>query len=380
MQYKDLQKKLAVIAADIKHETSKAVNLRAACIDYVKMCVSDLCYEFGISPSKVLLYLESKGWLPESAPGRYTTPDDVLDKTGWDIAVKYIDTTKLIQRYFADSRNIHVMTWFNASITQYKNRLFMAYRVDAEPYTNNTRVAICELDNDYQPIKESNWLPLLAMGDTFTEDPRLFVFQDNLWVSYSDGNSIGIARLDVENNRKFENVIFKKPYKYRMEKNWVFFESDNVLYCIYSINPNAIYRVEGDELVPFHKRNNILPQTMRGGSQPVLHNNIWHCFYHGHFDHNIPGLSRQYYMGYYQFAAAPPFDIIGYTGILVSAKPKQYQSRGGANHVVIFPSGAIYKDGKFIVSCGINDAEIGLLEFEEKDLTLKLIKDQNINH
>jgi predicted GH43/DUF377 family glycosyl hydrolase len=68
-------------------------------------------------------------------------------------------------------------------------------------------------------------------------------------------------------------------------------------------------------------------------------------------------------MGYYKFEVKPPFKITE-----ISEKPILYGNEADQrllpdnSPLVVFPCGAIEKDGKFIVSFGLNDEKTGIIK------------------
>jgi predicted GH43/DUF377 family glycosyl hydrolase len=68
-------------------------------------------------------------------------------------------------------------------------------------------------------------------------------------------------------------------------------------------------------------------------------------------------------MGYYKFESKPPFKIVE-----MSEKPilygNEYDERTlkDLSPLVVFPCGAIEKDGKFIISFGFNDEKVGVIK------------------
>jgi hypothetical protein len=67
-------------------------------------------------------------------------------------------------------------------------------------------------------------------------------------------------------------------------------------------------------------------------------------------------------MGCYTFESSPPFKVLSYT-------PKAL-FRGNP---YLLPNGAIFENGKWLVSCGIDDSSWKLLTFDHKKLLENMI-------
>lgn len=325
--------------------------------------------------------LEDEGWLQQDGLNKPLLPVQAyLDDYGKDLNLQIIDSKKLVQRYrLANNENIKVQTWFNASVLPFKDKLYMAYRIDASPWTENTRVCMCELSSDYDVVAGSNWIMPLPTTSGFAEDPRLFLFRDELWMTYTDGNAIYITGVDPEHQSLYLTNPIRKPMNIRMEKNWTFFEHEGVLYCNYKINPHTIFEMNG-EGAGYEKLQKQYASIqwdwgseLRGGSCPILYQGNYYAFFHSHsdFPEDLKNqLHRQYHMGVYVFEAAPPFKVIGVSKEPIMSGRYMGRSvvRGGDKHCIVFPCGSFMKDGTWVVSCGLNDYEIGILELSHEKL------------
>ena len=139
--------------------------------------------------------------------------------------------------------------------------------------------------------------------ETWREDPRFFIWDDQLYLSYTvlsvidyvqptyrvsqrtafsrfDSNFNDEVFLDIGNNRHVS------PDKFRWEKNWVFFESGDsgTKYVIYSISPRFVVFDVSDRLLPTLVQNYSVAtdpvQELRGGSSPILLNGTYYMFVH----------------------------------------------------------------------------------------------------
>lgn len=152
------------------------------------------------------------------------------------------------------------------------------------------------------------------------------------------------------------------------EKNWTWFFKDG-LFCVYVISPAHVV---------FEYRNRVskvfttpgIDQywgwgELRGGSNPVLVDGEYVAFVHS--SQPWLGKKRRYFMGAYAFEPNPPFRITR-----VSRKPiligSENDPRNLGAPVVVFPCGAVFKDGTWLVSMGINDCRCAWIRLPHADL------------
>ena len=216
-------------------------------------------------------------------------------------------------------------------------------------------------------------------GMSTREDPRLFVFDNKLHVSYSK----------VEYNKnKIESVkMYYSPVKNpdeiciqyggnnesKWEKNWVFFEHNLDLYFIYSVCPEFTivrcrdlkefkqqWRYPYRRLKTFYETY-VRPETpiclLRGGTPPVLLNNLYYCFLH---THEKPGVLYRIVVLVFD----TNFKLHSYTA------PISF-----AHYKIIFPSGAVFinKEKLWVISCGVDDKDQVLFKITHEELEKKLI-------
>lgn len=265
----------------------------------------------------------------------------------------------------------HPGTCFNASVTEYGGRVLMAYRHC--PPDHGSRIYVCELTGpDYRPGKS---VPLKLNHSEYSysqEDPRLFIHRGKLHVSFT-GASDFVSREAVPNVLYAELAdsldvanVWYPHYAQRgyREKNWGFFSHDDQLHAVYTIDPHVIYRIEGTRAFPAYgtplsvKWNGLL----RGGAAPVCVGNEYYSFFHGVHDQN--GRKEKIYsIGVYTFAAYPPFRVRRLAMNPLVVGTFEDRPRGHYN-ATIFPCGAIRRGDRWIVSSGVHDVHIDIMEFD----------------
>jgi hypothetical protein len=219
-----------------------------------------------------------------------------------------------------------------------------------------------------------------------------------------------------------------------VEKNWLLFAHEGEVWAVYTIAPHTLLRLDLNDLHCVCCRPesttpwDVSPYARRygmpgGGAPPVRAGNCYYVFWHSCYQANqigqllrrfIPGLRREvlgpsaqpgmstatlsnptkrriwslyrrwlvryrYVGGFYAFAAQPPFKPVAFSIEPVLLPPGKYPGWKGcpltsAAEAVVFPSGAIYEQQRWIVSYGVHNAwcEIGI--FEPDAITRHLVK------
>lgn len=311
---------------------------------------------------------------PVPASGMMRIGEIPIEKT------KLIDKTKLIQSYpHPKTGVVKVTNWFNCSFIKYNGKTYFVYRMEAKPFCVNIRLGICLLDKSYQPIKDSNVLldlhsDLRGYAKNYhVEDPRLFIYQDELYLSYCDGYQMAQAKINPDTLQASESFYIRKPDAGRTEKNWTFFEYDNTLYSVYDTQAQEIFEMNGRDWQP--KFKNAFPEWQygyaRGGTSPILVGDEYISFFHSsilvrHKGSNV----KQYYMGCYAFEAKPPFKVTRMSKEPIISGEVISTSIPRLNNgiFVVFPSGVIRNEDSYDVSFGYNDLECRVVNVTDKFL------------
>ena len=296
-----------------------------------------------------------------------------------------IDKSKLIQEYpHPKTGTVKVTNWFNCSYIKHKDKTYFVYRMEAKPFCVNIRIGICLLDKNLQPIKDSNVLlnvhsALKGYAANYhVEDPRLFEYQNELYLSYCDGYQMAQAKIDPENLQATESFYIRKPDLNRTEKNWTFFEYDNTLFSVYDTQNQEIYEMKGRDWV--RKYKNPFPEWAygyaRGGTPPILVDEEYISFFHSSILVRLKGRNvKQYYMGCYAFESKPPFKVTRMSKIPIIAGELVSNSIPRLNNgiFVVFPSGVIRNEDSYDVSFGYNDLECRSVNVTDKFLSENMI-------
>lgn len=172
------------------------------------------------------------------------------------------------------------------------------------------------------------------------------------------------------NPGSMEKITEHKDY----EKNWLWFLHFGKLHLLYKANPWLV--IQFGERWTDRTEFKGAPITwtygeIRGGTTPVQIGDLYWTFHHS----SLPwkGRYRRYYAGALAFEAKEPFTprLITYEPLLIGS-----QNDPWAQHkpLVIFPCGAIFRDGKWLVSCGVNDMKAAWIEIPHKSLLARMQK------
>lgn len=273
---------------------------------------------------------------------------------------------------------------YNASTCCIHGKVWMAYRSHRMDKGGKCGIAICELD-DLTPQK-SQWLDLGgATGFEHHEDPRLFVFNEKLHVSFSETTfPQGRPYISVQKYARLERAnggwkvaeVFRprygRNYSDEMEKNWMFFEHDGQLHAIYSAAPHVVIELRGDQVVKEHRT---APLTwpwgeIRGGSPPVPYGlDHYITFFHSSTP-ATEGVWRRYWMGAYVFEAKAPFRVTQISPRPIAGGSERDnhghdpRSPNSWKPFVVFPGGAIKTPNGWDVAMGVNDWRIAIAHLQ----------------
>jgi predicted GH43/DUF377 family glycosyl hydrolase len=273
-------------------------------------------------------------------------------------------------------RKGRVEAWFNPSLVLRNGRRWLAYRCECIPWFRLSMVALSELDANWNPILEGTTVMNLhsKFGNYCVEDPRFFVYKDNLWLSYTDAHETALARLN-EDMTTADSFYLERPWFHtRPEKNWTFFETEGRLYAVYALSPHKIIEVNTqDRTTRFaHEVRYTFKWNwgeLRGGSSPVMHEGLYWSFFHSSINirDESYGPIRQYLIGVYAFEPRPPFTPVWMSQQpLLAGEEEQLQHDRPSQHSVVFPCGSLRLDHGWLVSFGENDCRCRMAFFDDE--------------
>lgn len=277
---------------------------------------------------------------------------------------------------------------------RHDGRLWMCYRFHRMDVGGRCGTAIVEIDDRMQPLGKSQHLKF--SGPTATEhfeDARLFNFRGEPYISYTmmSGYKPGVdykcvmryARL-AYTRKRWQVVDEWQPVHGHnnglgKEKNWVFFEHEKKLFCIYASYPeHVVLQIEGDRVVATHKSGG--PEwhwgEIRGGTQPVLIGDRYVTIFHSSLATEVAPHFVRYYAGAYTFEAKPPFRPIEISEFPVLSGSEEDGHQVDPRYVegwkpyVVFPCGLVQEKDRWLVSFGINDWQCAIANLSTAQLQL----------
>lgn len=268
---------------------------------------------------------------------------------------------------------INLKDHYNCSVLEFGGRTLLASRLGF----TGAKTALHELGSDYQPIWSKELDVRMPGGMIGAEDPRLFVHQDKLHVAITGymaatGPCITSQLVARLNDRFAVEEVWEPKYAKRntWEKNWMPFSHDGEIHFIYSVAPHVVLRASGKNAVEVARTSHDFawPKvTMRGGAGPVRMGGEYYAWFHS-FQTDKRGCAV-YGMGLYTFAATPPFQLVRKINRVLFRTDERID---GWNKLVVFPCGALLRDGKWIISYGHQDRECRIAIFDTAEIERRL--------
>lgn len=303
-----------------------------------------------------------------------------------ELAYAYIKENKVYSRYPKVTDQIETVPLdtgklfpfgYNPSIIEFGGKMLMAYRYHPAP-TPATKIAIWDgTTNEKLDVPDSD----------SAEDPKLFTWSGELFMSFIVSKWPDMAKSVVRYGRldhgKLVDIVQPAHGSNDwsdMEKNWVFYENT---VGQYQGQLHVIYRcgITQKIYIPALVETTESPKwpygLIKGGTTPLPYEGHWLRFFHSTLDNEMNPQRRRYYMGAMLMKNTTPWECVA-----VSKKPIIYGSevdnltkeqRKECRHwkpQVIFPGGAIEKDGGWIVSIGVNDSACVLAKVKPENLNL----------
>lgn len=326
--------------------------------------------------------------LPREGPPKYYVNNETMykawvEKMGIKASARSIDGQ--LPTLFVNRRSLFSLG-YNPSIIRYDGKLLMTYRYHHDG-TAATQLAIAELDDAGNVLNNSK---LNGQGHSL-EDGRLFIFKGQLCICYVE-SQIGSSSHNCVT--KYGRIVRDKEWSIAdtfqpqygknawdgMEKNWVMFEQEGRLFCIYQSSPKQIVlELDGAKVVATHESDS--PHwrygAVKGGSVPMPYDGKLIRFFHARLDNEAPPTYWRYRMGVCLMEPTPPFKIISIaekpllegTEVDDLSQTERFSCHHHKQRVVI-PYGAIETPTSFLVACGVNDSQCGLVKVKKEDLKL----------
>ena len=210
---------------------------------------------------------------------------------------------------------------------------------------------------------------------TWHADPRYFRLDGRLFVSWNDGGNrphnhqfmLEMESTGLRPAGKAREIIVDSDRR-TTEKNWVFFEENKKIFCVYSVIPFEIFEVNLNEKNYVEcKRLSVSSVSseyqemfgvLRGGAQPLRLDDGTYLSL-GHSSYKTPE-GRSYVTAAYRFAAGGDERMVAAPVVPLRLPnpcgPVCADTRlNSAVHEVVYVCGAVLEGSDVLVSYGIND-------------------------
>lgn len=295
------------------------------------------------------------------------------------------DNARLVPAAWQGAPGAAVHT-FNPGLLADGEGWLLAYRVVAEPELER-RIALCRLDHRLQIIPGSavpftDWVRFSrnatfpsTQATSWFADPRLYRLAGRTYIYWNSGwheprNHQFLQEIDATSLRPIgapRELTLSSP-RQKLEKNWALFECEKEVYAVYSVDPYRVIRVDlagegslqGEELTPAWPNAHGYARVhggLRGGAPPQRLGDHFYAFCHSIEDDPT---GYRYVVGAYRFAANPPFRPTDMPrtplALTVPAHARrQWPKLNPAVSDVLYPAGAAYRDGNWLISLGVDD-------------------------
>ena len=280
---------------------------------------------------------------------------------------------------------------FNPSLAWWEGSLSMVYRrvtpeqgVDVVEWPR--QLALCRLNEQLQPepgtqIDLSARIEDAPGARRWHADARFFLRRDTPWLYFHDNHDLFMMALnpnDVPDSLRPRPVALVGRARRERERNWGFFD-DGQLKAIYTIDPHVVLQVSETattfEARDLHESRPEIPWAPdrwgepHGGTAPVRVGDCWFSFFQSSALVRPGSEQKLYVVGFYGFDAAPPHPIRYMTGRpLLEGRELEGQKSFWNDYAVAYPSGAVYRDGTWLLALGIHDRAIGFVRLAHDEL------------
>lgn len=311
-----------------------------------------------------------------------------------------IDWDEYAQDFVLATKQIHIPEYpqaFNPSIIKWNGAYLMSFRIIPYPIISsfNSRIGYVRLDSDFQPIGKAQLLETRApysLVPSRSEDARLVVIGDQLYMVYSDNSEVAIFRGgfrvyiaelhddgEMITTKNIECLSqFEGESRNCREKNWVPFDYNGNMLLAYSLTPHRILRplMGGTGICEtFCSSESEIRWNwgeLRGGTAAERVGDEYLSFFHSSIDmESVQSLGKKishYFMGGYTFGRAPPFAISRMSPEPIIGKGfygKPFYKPYWKPVRVIFPCGFVLDDDFIWVVYGRHDHESWVVKLDK---------------
>lgn len=283
---------------------------------------------------------------------------------------------------------------WNCGLLRYQDRLWMTYRFHRMDAGGRCGTAIVELGEDLKPIGKSQHLKFReSSGNEHFEDARMFMLRGEPHIGYTmmHGYRPGVdyscamkyAQLKFAKGRWSVVAEYQPHYGQNdgigKEKNWMFFDCDDELYCVYAGSPeHVVLKIEGEKIVEEFRSQGPLWHwgVVRGGTPPVRCGDHYVAIFHSSLPTETAPHYVRYYGAAYTFEAKAPFRVLQISEVPLMSGSEQDGHRVDPRYVegwkpfVVFPCGLVPGANSWLVSIGVNDWQCAVARIPAGQLKL----------
>lgn len=294
-----------------------------------------------------------------------------------------------------------VKAWFNASSVVFKGKRWMCYRTECKRWFLWSRINLVQLDSNFIPITGTN--KVLEVHTRFdkwgAEDPRMFLFNGRMFVSYGDGYRMLLAELDengnviMETNLPGDQPDLNPPQDHDREKNWGFFEHDGRLMCQQDVAPTKTWEFDPktwsvtDKMQVDWRWQSVYGMRVNGASPPVFHDGYLWRWVHTHRVEQLPEVRRAWWgkdlmktgHRYYPFLMCFKPDA-PYTPVAITEKPVFFSDWNALNidaptfYSVSYVGSSEREGDGWRLVLGENDCRIVTLHVPDKEALSSMVE------
>jgi predicted GH43/DUF377 family glycosyl hydrolase len=268
-----------------------------------------------------------------------------------------------VKPLYSEWKNSNVFNW---SSIEFNNNRYNAYRF-------------------YDTILLENSLDSNVVKLQNAEDPRLFIHNSSIYMSYTDLSYKGKPRVGISKYEKgsFTKINIDKHNKTTREKNWMFFSNNNKLYYVYSVSKKFIIRGIDDDSEYVHDGflKNWKYGDLHGGSPPIIIGNTYYSIIHSKNTENINEFPCSvYHNTLVGFSTTPPFNkkLEVDCPIISSVSNESYRehlkTKIFKKLFCVFITTMEIKNGEIILYYGYNDKTCRKMTFDIKQFFNSIIK------
>ncbi len=335
----------------------------------------------------------------------------VLFVSAISASIQGILIAKPIDKLVISTKRIYLPSYpgaYNPSIIKFKEGYLMIFRYLPSRYHQPwlSCIGAVLLNNSFEPISHTQLIDTRFNDKrTFSqaEDPRVFSFDDRLFLIYNDNmekmypslqdrRDMYIAELFYLHKQFFISDPVKLVHESRYDtvlwqKNWSPFVWNGSLLFSYSINPHEV--VIPDLSTGICKRvyetNRALSWnygTLRGSAPVQLVDGEYLGFFHsGTVTRTTSSDNRDmwhYFMGAYTFAAEPPFELTKISPFPIDSL--EFYTYSSYEKRVIYPGGFVVDGSNLYLSYGKDDSEIWIATIDLNALKDSLVPAHEIQY